>query len=178
MVEGVLEKKNVWIFSSITLAQQMSLRVLIWWMVIRTSSSKSSNGTYTTFIPLQKRKFLLWWKTAASSSIFFHRRKISGSVPPGIWCCESIHQLPASEYCSTLIPISATIQNMSEDFLKSFLKNVPLMRLGQPEDIENSCVFFVIDSSAFIFHYRWIDPRCRRFRSVVLDVCNVSGYEN
>ncbi len=56
--------------------------------------------------------------------------------------------------CNAILPgfiaTDAAMQNMSEEFLKSFLKNVPLNRPGQPEDIANACVFLASDQSAFI----------------------------
>ena len=39
---------------------------------------------------------------------------------------------------------------MSDDFIDSFLKHVPLHRFGQPEDIANAVLFLVSDDSSFI----------------------------
>lgn len=48
--------------------------------------------------------------------------------------------------CNAVLPgfiaTDAAMQNMSEDFLKMFLKNVPLNRPGQPEDIANAVLFW------------------------------------
>ena len=56
--------------------------------------------------------------------------------------------------CNAVMPgfiaTDAAMQNMSEDFLKMFLKNVPLNRPGQPEDIANAVLFFASDMSSFI----------------------------
>ncbi|MBQ8993370.1 MAG: SDR family oxidoreductase, partial [Turicibacter sp.] len=49
-----------------------------------------------------------------------------------------------------LIATDAAIKNMSEDFIKSFLKHVPLHRMGHPEDIANAVLFFASDDSSFI----------------------------
>lgn len=56
--------------------------------------------------------------------------------------------------CNAVLPgfiaTDAAMQNMSEDFLKMFLKNVPLNRPGQPEDIANAVLFLASDMSSFI----------------------------
>lgn len=49
-----------------------------------------------------------------------------------------------------LIATDAAIKNMSDDFIDSFLKHVPLHRFGQPEDIANAVLFLVSDDSSFI----------------------------
>lgn len=49
-----------------------------------------------------------------------------------------------------LIATDAAIKNMSDDFIQSFLKHVPLHRFGQPEDIANTVLFLVSDDSSFI----------------------------
>lgn len=49
-----------------------------------------------------------------------------------------------------LIATDAAIKNMSEDFIESFLKHVPLHRMGHPEDIANAVLFFASDDSSFI----------------------------
>ena len=56
--------------------------------------------------------------------------------------------------CNAVMPgfiaTDAAMQNMSEDFLKMFLKNVPLNRPGQPEDIANAVVFLASDEAKYI----------------------------
>ena len=42
------------------------------------------------------------------------------------------------------------MENMSEDFLKSFLKNVPLNRSAEAIDIANAVLFFASDLSSYI----------------------------
>lgn len=49
-----------------------------------------------------------------------------------------------------LIATDAAITNMSDDFIDSFLKHVPLNRFGNPEDIANAVLFLVSDDSSFI----------------------------
>lgn len=49
-----------------------------------------------------------------------------------------------------LVETDAAMDNMSKDFLKLFLKNVPLNRIAKPEDIANAVLFFASDESSFI----------------------------
>lgn len=49
-----------------------------------------------------------------------------------------------------LIATKAAMSNMPEEFRKSFLRHVPLNRIGQPEDIANAVLFFASDESSFI----------------------------
>ena len=49
-----------------------------------------------------------------------------------------------------LIATDAAIKNMSEDFIESFLKHVPLHRMGHPEDIANAFVFLASDEASYI----------------------------
>ncbi len=49
-----------------------------------------------------------------------------------------------------LIATDAALQNMSDDFIQSFLKHVPLHRFGQPDDIANAVLFLASDDSSFI----------------------------
>lgn len=39
---------------------------------------------------------------------------------------------------------------MTEEFLESFLRHVPLNRMGLPEDIANAVLFYASDESSFI----------------------------
>ena len=48
------------------------------------------------------------------------------------------------------IATKAALDNMSEEFLTTFLKNVPLNRPGKPEDISNAVRFFATDDSAYL----------------------------
>ena len=56
--------------------------------------------------------------------------------------------------CNAVMPgfiaTDAAMQNMSEEFLSMFLKNVPLNRAGLPEDIANAVLFFASDLSSFV----------------------------
>ena len=49
-----------------------------------------------------------------------------------------------------LIATDAAINNMPEDFRKSFVSHVPLNRVGIPEDIANSVLFFASEMSSYI----------------------------
>ena len=49
-----------------------------------------------------------------------------------------------------LIATDAAIDSMSEAFIHTFLKHVPIKRFGKPEDIANAVLFFASDQSAFI----------------------------
>ena len=49
-----------------------------------------------------------------------------------------------------LTATDAAINNMPEEFRKSFLSHVPLNRMGTPEDIANSVYFFASDLSSYI----------------------------
>ena len=56
--------------------------------------------------------------------------------------------------CNAVLPgltaTDAAIDNMPEDFRKSFLSHVPLNRIGTPEDIANAVLFFASDDSSYI----------------------------
>ncbi|MDB3094939.1 oxidoreductase, partial [Clostridioides difficile] len=46
-----------------------------------------------------------------------------------------------------LIATKAALDNMSPEFIKEFLKHVPLNRIGEPDDIAKAVLF---DDSSFI----------------------------
>ena len=56
--------------------------------------------------------------------------------------------------CNAVLPgltaTDAALDNMPEDFRKSFLSHVPLNRMGTPEDIANAVYFFASDLSSYI----------------------------
>lgn len=56
--------------------------------------------------------------------------------------------------CNAVLPgmtdTEAVSKNMPEDFRKSFLSNVPLNRMGTPEDIANAVSFFASDDSSYV----------------------------
>ena len=56
--------------------------------------------------------------------------------------------------CNGIMPgfiaTDASMDNMSETFLNTFLKTVPLPNPAQPEDIANAVLYFASDFSAFI----------------------------
>lgn len=49
-----------------------------------------------------------------------------------------------------LIATNAVMANMSEEFQSSFLRHVPLNRIGTPEDIANAVLYFASDESSFV----------------------------
>ena len=49
-----------------------------------------------------------------------------------------------------LIATDAALENMTDEFLESFLRHVPLNRMGLPEDIANAVLFYASDESSFI----------------------------
>lgn len=56
--------------------------------------------------------------------------------------------------CNAVLPgltaTDAAMDNMPEDFRKSFLSHVPLNRMGTPEDMANAVLFFASDMSSYI----------------------------
>lgn len=56
--------------------------------------------------------------------------------------------------CNSVLPgytqTDAAKDNMSEEFLNAFLKNVPLNRPGYPQDIANAVAFLASDEASFI----------------------------
>ncbi len=55
--------------------------------------------------------------------------------------------------CNAILPgataTPALMNNMSEEFIQSFLAHVPLNRMGQPEDIANAVLYFASDDSSY-----------------------------
>lgn len=49
-----------------------------------------------------------------------------------------------------LTATDAALDNMPKEFLESFLSNVPLNRMGTPEDMANAVYFFASDLSSYI----------------------------
>lgn len=60
------------------------------------------------------------------------------------------HNIRVNAVLPGLIATDAAITNMPEDFRKTFLSNVPLKRIGKPEDIANAVYFFASDLSSYI----------------------------
>lgn len=56
--------------------------------------------------------------------------------------------------CNAVMPgfiaTDAALNNMNKEFLDSFLKNVPVGRVGKPEDIANTVLFLASEQSSFI----------------------------
>ncbi|MDU4889341.1 MAG: SDR family NAD(P)-dependent oxidoreductase [Clostridium sp.] len=56
--------------------------------------------------------------------------------------------------CNAVLPgfiaTKAALENMSQEFLDTFLKNVPMNRPGKPEDIANAVLFFASDDSSYL----------------------------
>ncbi|HJD96097.1 SDR family NAD(P)-dependent oxidoreductase [Mailhella massiliensis] len=49
-----------------------------------------------------------------------------------------------------LIATDAALRNMPESFLRSFLRHVPLGRMGTPEDVANAVLYFAGDASSYV----------------------------
>ena len=49
-----------------------------------------------------------------------------------------------------LIATKAALDNMNEEFIESFLRHVPLNRMGKPEDVAKAVLFYASDDSSFI----------------------------
>lgn len=61
------------------------------------------------------------------------------------------HKINVNSIVSGVLPTQIT-QNIMEDKIskKEFLKNIPLKRLGKPQDIANAAVFLASDKSSYI----------------------------
>lgn len=66
----------------------------------------------------------------------------------------AIHGSKKNIRCNAVLPglieTKAAIENMPKEFLEDFLKNVPLNRIGKPEDISNLVSFLASDESSYI----------------------------
>ncbi|MPQ44649.1 7alpha-hydroxysteroid dehydrogenase [Clostridium tarantellae] len=56
--------------------------------------------------------------------------------------------------CNAILPgligTKAALENMSDEFRKSFLRHIPLNRMGTPEDIAKAVLFYASDDSSYI----------------------------
>ncbi|MEG1311160.1 MAG: glucose 1-dehydrogenase [Romboutsia sp.] len=56
--------------------------------------------------------------------------------------------------CNAVLPgltaTKAALDNMTDEFRESFLRHVPLNRIGRPEDIAKAVLFYASDDSSFI----------------------------
>ena len=60
------------------------------------------------------------------------------------------HNIRVNAVLPGFIATKAALENMSEEFLSTFLKSVPLNRPGKPEDIANAVLFFASDDSSYL----------------------------
>lgn len=60
------------------------------------------------------------------------------------------HNIRCNAVLPGFIATKAALENMSDEFLHTFLKNVPLKRAGKPEDIANAILFFASDDSSYL----------------------------
>ncbi|WP_283697497.1 SDR family oxidoreductase, partial [Clostridium perfringens] len=49
-----------------------------------------------------------------------------------------------------LIATKAALNNMSDEFRESFVKHVPLNRVGDPQDIANTVLYYASDESNYV----------------------------
>ncbi|MHC9416685.1 oxidoreductase [Clostridium perfringens] len=49
-----------------------------------------------------------------------------------------------------LIATKAALNNMSDEFMESFVKHVPLNRVGDPQDIANTVLYYASDESNYV----------------------------
>lgn len=52
--------------------------------------------------------------------------------------------------CPGSIATDALIDNMSEDFIKSFLTTIPMNRLGEPDEIADAVLFYASSMSSYV----------------------------
>ena len=62
----------------------------------------------------------------------------------------SLTQNIATQYAKDNVRCNAALDNMSPEFIKEFLKHVPLNRIGEPDDIAKAVLFYASDDSSFI----------------------------
>lgn len=60
------------------------------------------------------------------------------------------HNIRCNAVLPGLIATDAALNNMSQEFIDSFLKHVPINRFGLPTDIANAVLFLASDESSFI----------------------------
>ncbi len=60
------------------------------------------------------------------------------------------HNIRVNAVLPGLTATDAAMDNMPDDFRKSFLSHVPLNRMGTPEDMANAVYFFASDLSSYI----------------------------
>lgn len=78
----------------------------------------------------------------AKSSIMFLTKNIATQY--------AAYGVRANTILPGFVATDAAMKNMSEEFLNTFLKTVPLNRPGLPEDIANACLFLASEQSSFI----------------------------
>ena len=60
------------------------------------------------------------------------------------------HQVRCNAILPGFIETDAAVKNMSDEFLQTFLKAIPLARSGRPEDIANAVLFLASEMSSYI----------------------------
>ena len=86
----------------------------------------------------------------------FHRTAygVSKAAINFLTCDIAVQYAGRGVRCNAVLPgyteTDAAADNMSPDFLNAFLKNVPLRRAGQAQDIANAVLFFASENSSYI----------------------------
>lgn len=60
------------------------------------------------------------------------------------------HGIRVNAVLPGMIATKAMKQNMSQQFVDSFLRHVPMGRMGEPEDISNAVLYFASDMSTYV----------------------------
>lgn len=60
------------------------------------------------------------------------------------------HNVRCNAVLPSMVATASVKNNMPQEFIDSFLKHVPLHRIGQPEDIAKAVLYFASDDSSYV----------------------------